>query len=169
MSPSQTTSIPLHSLLRGCFEEPSGKAIPVDFFDPQTWATYALSPVAAGMDFSHPDDCAASIAEAKARELARSASRRSQGHEPVPTVGAPGSMGEQSLPGEGEALRAGELLSQTLADVAERMGQAEGGDAAAQGEVEILKRQAMGITSVKKYLDSTLRRAKEVCCVTGKF
>ncbi|GJN93825.1 hypothetical protein Rhopal_006883-T1 [Rhodotorula paludigena] len=117
--------------------------------------------VFSGMDFSHPDDCAASIAEAKARELARSASRRSQGHEPVPTVGAPGSMGEQSLPGQEEALRAGELLSQTLADVAERMGQAEGGDAAAQGEVEILKRQAMGITSVKKYLDSTLRRAKE--------
>ncbi|BGP58015.1 hypothetical protein JCM8202v2_005672 [Rhodotorula sphaerocarpa] len=87
LPPSSPDSMPLPSLLTGCFEDPSGNPIQVDLFDPKTWATHELSPVPAGMDFSRPR-----------APVKRPRKRPDPDGNPFPLAAGLGNLGERKSP-----------------------------------------------------------------------
>ncbi|BGP43241.1 hypothetical protein JCM10449v2_007269 [Rhodotorula kratochvilovae] len=144
-------AIPLARLLAGGFETPQGVPLPVDFFAPQTWATYALSPVPAGMDFAHPSSALRPPPAALSREDSGEAHA-------LGAFGAPGNLGERSVFPD-----VGGEVQDAVDDIAARMGEAFGGEEkGAQPEETVrLRRQAREVDTVKRYLARTLQRARE--------
>ncbi|GAA5862117.1 hypothetical protein JCM3774_006180 [Rhodotorula dairenensis] len=178
LPPSSPTSMPLPSLLTGCFEDPSGNPIPLDLFSPQTWATHELSPVPAGMDFSHPN----------------STQRRRQQHHPVeleagnafPLAAGFGNLGERKSP-LGEAVQdamqgAAETIEAIRSHDQDDDDDEEGADNSSEGaegratgdvrpadrteeqreaEEKRLAQQAQEVDTVHRYLADTLSRARK--------
>lgn len=179
LPPSSPTSMPLPSLLTGCFEDPSGNPIPLDFFSPQTWATHELSPVPAGMDFSHPSS--------PVKRLQRRRSSAESGRNAFPLAAGIGNLGEQRSP-------LGDAVQDAMQGAADRIhlmrshhGEdddgSEDGSAGSQAsglrpvhdggaadrteeqlnaEAERLARQAQEVDTVYRYLADTLSRARRV-------
>ncbi|GAA5891620.1 hypothetical protein JCM8208_007344 [Rhodotorula glutinis] len=153
-----TPAIPLHRLLSGCFETPRGEPIPVDFFDPQTWATYALNNVPAGMDFERPylrpqtGSNGAGDGDDGMRE---------HGSNPLSAFGAPGNLGERSSAFPGVDLAGN--VEEAVERVTEQLGEAwaQENDADASEETMRLRRQAREVDTVRRYLARTLERARE--------
>ncbi|BGP11170.1 hypothetical protein OF846_004714 [Rhodotorula toruloides] len=179
-SSKRATSIPLLSLLHNSFESPSGRPLALNLFSPQTWATHALSPVSAGMDFAHPS-----------RPVQKVVSRGGAGGGGGGLLaGGPGNLGESEA-GATEAVEAAEGVQSALEGVAERLGgEDEGeGDSSREGsevgvptvgvgtgameptgeenemaqreEMERLEKQAKEVETVGRYLERTLQRARE--------
>lgn len=180
LPPSSPTSMPLPSLLTGCFEDPSGNPIPVDFFSPQTWATHELSPVPAGMDFSHPTS--------PVKRLRRRRSSAESRRNAFPLAAGIGNLGEQRSPfgdavqdamqgaadrihsmhsheeGEDDGSEDGSAGSQASGShpVHGGGGAAERTEEQLNAEAERLARQAQEVDTVYRYLADTLSRARQV-------
>lgn len=178
LPPSSPTSMPLPSLLTGCFEDPSGNPITLDFFSPQTWATHELSPVPAGMDFSHPSS--------PVKRLQRRRSSAESGRNAFPLAAGIGNLGEQRSP-------LGDAVQDAMQGAADRIhsmrshhGEEDDGsedgsagspasgarpvhDGAAadrteeqlNAEAERLAQQAQEVDTVYRYLADTLSRARQ--------
>ncbi|GAA6051433.1 hypothetical protein JCM3770_000518 [Rhodotorula araucariae] len=157
-SASASPSLPLHRLLSGGFETPKGEPIPVDFFDPQTWASYALSPVPAGMDFARPSLRPRPVPSAAASGSS-DADADGSAHA-LGAFGAPGNLGERSVfPNVGG--EAQDAVDEVSAQMREAFG-AEDEDGGAQSdETERLRRQAREVDTVRRYLVRTLKRVRE--------
>ncbi|BGP35145.1 hypothetical protein JCM10296v2_006975 [Rhodotorula toruloides] len=178
-SHKRATTIPLLSLLHNSFESPSGRPLSLNLFSPQTWATHALSPVTAGMDFAHPS-----------RPVKKVVSRGGGGGGGGLFAGGPGNLGEGDA-GATEAVEAAEGVQSALEGAAERLGGEEEreGDSSREGsevgaptagvgagameptgeenemaqreEMERLEKQAKEVETVGRYLERTLQRARE--------
>ena len=180
LPPSSPTSMPLPSLLTGCFEDPSGNPITLDFFSPQTWATHELSPVPAGMDFSHPSS--------PVKRLRQRRSSAESGRNAFPLAAGIGNLGEQRSP-LGDAVQdamqgAADRIHSMRSHHGEEDDGSEDGSAGSQAsgshpvhhgggaderteaqlnaEAERLAQQAQEVDTVYRYLADTLRRARQV-------
>lgn len=168
LPPSSPDSMPLPSLLTGCFEDPSGNPLQVDLFSPQTWATHELSPVPAGMDFSRPN---AGVKRPRQR-------RRETDGNAFPLAAGLGNLGERKNP-LGDAVQdAMEGAAETVealspgADDDQEDGREphtspasstrSGGAQEPDEEETRLAAQAQEVDVVHRYLSRTLGRARQV-------
>ncbi|BGP27438.1 YJR098C-like protein [Rhodotorula toruloides] len=178
-SPSKrATSIPLLSLLHNSFESPSGRPLALNLFSPQTWATHALSPAAAGMDFENPSR--------PIRKVTSATTGAGAGGGGGLLAGGPGNLGESDA-GATETVEAAEGVQNALEGVAERWGRGEDGqgeetsregseigvgvgateptseedEMAQREEMARLEQQAKEVETVGRYLERTLQRARE--------
>lgn len=175
-SSRRATSIPVLSLLHNSFETPSGRPLALNLFSPQTWATHALSPVPAGMDFQHPT-----------RPILKVPTRASAGGGGGLMAGGPGNLGEGDA-GASDALEAAEGVHDALEGVGETFGHGGSEESSRDGSVAgvaaaastateptteenemaqredmaRLEKQAKEVETVGRYLERTLQRAREV-------
>ncbi|GAA5990400.1 hypothetical protein JCM10908_007353 [Rhodotorula pacifica] len=172
LPPSSPTSMPLPSLLTGCFEDPSGNPIPVDLFSPQSWATHELSPVPAGMDFTHPN----SPIKKRPRQRRNTSGGGERGNA-FPLAAGFGNLGERDSPlgdavqdaMEGaaetfEAIRPDDHEDEEEGGAARTAYGQENGEWTAEQrdkEEERLAQQAQEVDTVHRYLKDTLGRARK--------
>ncbi|GAA5895683.1 hypothetical protein JCM6882_000368 [Rhodosporidiobolus microsporus] len=169
----------LSTLLSGCFETPEGIPLPVDFFDPDSYSRYALSPAVAGMNLSK--DRSAAVAAPAPVPVADKARGAEGGGGGGPLAGAPGNLGERALPIPGldnhsaspiEAAASGvealqREMSRLTASAADRV---KGEEVSAlereaeerlRAEEERLRRQVREEETVRGYLERCLARAQK--------
>ncbi|GAA6015462.1 hypothetical protein JCM10207_008603 [Rhodosporidiobolus poonsookiae] len=161
---------PLSSLLSGCFETPAGVPIPVDFFDPSSFSRYALSPPLVGMNLSADRSPAAQGGGGGGCTEAAPRKCEEEKETTLPAAGAPGNLGERSLPLPGSPVDAAangvDLLQQQLDKLVgldagkERIREAES-ELALGEEEERLAKQTKEEETVRAYLERNLTRAEK--------
>ncbi|GAA5877946.1 hypothetical protein JCM16303_002788 [Sporobolomyces ruberrimus] len=149
---------PLDALFHGCFEDHSGRPIPLDFHDATTWSKYCLSPLTAGL--LGPTITGEVVDRKEIHHKNRHHSgggggKKSGGYEidlSLPLPGAPGTLGEDNTISRngmvGRAVEAGQ-------DAVDHL-EGEGNDTGHAQEEQL---EEDGV--VKHYLENSLAAAVE--------
>ncbi|GAA5964177.1 hypothetical protein JCM3765_005368 [Sporobolomyces pararoseus] len=145
------TKPPLSALFHGCFEDHSGRPIPVNFHDPVTWSKYALSPLTAGLYGPTITGEAVNRKEIHLQNKHATAGGGKKGGNEIdlslPLPGAPGTLGEENTISRngmvGRAVEAGQ----------EAVDHLEGENEESNEQEEQLEEDEV----VKKYLETSLQ------------